>query len=56
MLTGYFSKSKYAFMASVRCAILMLNIEIFLGLLVINLIFITESFCFSVFVIYQEII
>nr|YP_010411983.1 NADH dehydrogenase subunit 1 [Tetrahymena rostrata]QBI37951.1 NADH dehydrogenase subunit 1 [Tetrahymena rostrata]URP31143.1 NADH dehydrogenase subunit 1 [Tetrahymena rostrata] len=56
MLTGYFSKSKYAFMASIRCAVLMLNIEIFLGLLVINLVFITESFCFSVFVIYQEII
>ncbi len=56
MLTGYFSKSKYAFMASVRCAILMLNIEVFLGLLTINLIFLTESFCFSVFVIYQEII
>nr|QBI37907.1 NADH dehydrogenase subunit 1 [Tetrahymena rostrata]QGS65286.1 NADH dehydrogenase subunit 1 [Tetrahymena rostrata] len=56
MLTGYFSKSKYAFMASIRCAVLMLNIEIFLGLLVINLVFVTESFCFSVFVIYQEII
>ena len=56
MLTGYFSKSKYAFLASIRCAILMLNIEIFLGLLVINLVFLTESFCFSVFVIYQEII
>lgn len=56
MLTGYFSKSKYAFMASIRCAILMLNIEIFLGLLILNLVFITESFCFSVFVIYQEII
>ena len=54
MLTGYFSKSKYAFMASIRCAILMLNIEIFLGLLFINLVFLTESFCFSVFVIYQE--
>lgn len=56
MLTGYFSKSKYAFMASIRCAILMLNIEIFLGLLVLNLVFITESFCFSVFVVYQEVI
>lgn len=55
MLTGYFSKSKYAFLASIRCAILMLNIEIFLGLLVINLVFVTESFCFSVFVIYQEL-
>lgn len=54
ILTGYFSKSKYAFMASVRACIMMLNLEIFLGLLVINLIFFTESFCFSVFVIYQE--
>ena len=55
MLTGYFSKSKYAFMASVRCGLLMLNIEIFLGLLTLNLIFLTESFCFSVFVIFQEL-
>lgn len=54
ILTGYFSKSKYAFMASVRCGILMLNLEIFLGLLIINSVILTESFCFSVFVIYQE--
>ena len=54
MLTGYFSKSKYAFMASIRCGILMLNIEVFLGLLFINLVFLTESFCFAVFVIFQE--
>ena len=54
MLTGFFSKSKYALMASIRCSILMLNIEIFLGLLFINLVFLVESFCFSVFVIYQE--
>ncbi len=54
ILTGYFSKSKYAFMASVRCGILMLNLEIFLGLLVINLVILTESFSFSVFVVYQE--
>lgn len=54
MLTGYFSKSKYAFMASVRCGILMLNIEIFLGLLFLNLVYLVESFCFSVFVIFQE--
>lgn len=55
MLTGFFSKNKYALMASIRCGILMLNIEIFLGLLTLNLIFLTESFCFSVFVVYQEI-
>lgn len=55
MLTGYFSKSKYAFMASVRAALLMLNLEIFLGLMLLNLVFFVESFCFSVFVIYQQI-
>jgi len=56
ILTGYFSKSKYALMASVRTGVLMLNLEVFLGLLVLNLVFLTESFCFSVFVIYQEVI
>lgn len=54
ILTGYFSKSKYAFMASVRTIILSLNLEIFLGLLMINLVFLSESFCISVFVVYQE--
>lgn len=54
ILTGFFSKNKYAFMASVRCGILMLNLEIFLGLLLINLVVLTESFCFSTFVVYQE--
>jgi NADH-quinone oxidoreductase subunit H len=56
MLTGYFSKSKYAFMASIRCAILMLNIEIFLGLLFINIVIIGNSFCFTTYVVLQEII
>ena len=55
MLTGYFSKSKYAFMASVRAGILMLNLEIFLGLMLLNLVFFVESFCFSVFVIFQQV-
>lgn len=54
LLAGYFSKSKYAFMASVRCIILSLNLEIFLGLLFINLVFLSESFCLSVFVNYQK--
>lgn len=54
ILTGYFSKSKYALMASVRCIILSLNLEIFLGLLFLNLIFLSESFCLSTFVTYQE--
>lgn len=54
ILAGYFSRSKYALMASVRCIILSLNLEIFLGLLFINLIFLSESFCISTFVVYQE--
>lgn len=54
MLTGYFSKNKYAVMAAVRCGILMLNLEIFLGLMILNLVLLTESFCFSVAVLYQE--
>lgn len=54
ILTGYFSKNKYAFMASVRCGILMLNLEMFMGLMIINLVLFTDSFCFSVFVVYQE--
>lgn len=54
MLTGYVSRNKYAVLASVRCAVLMLNLEIFLGLLIINTVIFSESFCFSVFVVYQE--
>lgn len=54
ILAGYFSRSKYALMASVRCIILSLNLEIFLGLLFLNLIFLSESFCISTFVVYQE--
>lgn len=52
--TGYFSKNKYAVMASVRCGLLMLNLEVFLGLMLLNLILFGESFCFSVYIIYQE--
>ena len=54
MLTGYFSRNKYAVLASVRCGLLMLNLEIFLGLLLLNTVMFVESFCFSVFVVYQE--
>lgn len=54
MLTGYFSKSKYAVLASVRCAVLMLNLEVFLGLMLINLLFFVESFTFLNFVLFQE--
>jgi NADH:ubiquinone oxidoreductase subunit H len=54
ILTGYFSRNKYAMLASVRTVLLVLNLEIFLGLIILNLTLITESFNFSVFVLYQE--
>lgn len=55
VLTGYFSRNKYAMLASVRAALLVLNLELFLGLLILNMVLFTESFCLSVFVIYQEV-
>lgn len=56
ILTGYFSKNKYAVLASVRACILVLNLEIFLGLLVLNVVFLAESFNFTTFVLLQETI
>jgi len=55
LLTGYFSKNKYAVLAAVRTGIGMLNLEIFLGLLILNVVFVNESFSFLPIVIYQEI-
>lgn len=55
MLAGYFSRNKYAVLAAVRCAVLMLNLEIFLGLLFINVILFNESFSFTPIVGLQEI-
>jgi len=54
MLTGYFNRNKYAYLASIRSAVLMLNLELFLGLLIINCVFYTESFSFAVFISLQE--
>jgi NADH:ubiquinone oxidoreductase subunit H len=54
LLTGYFSKNKYAVLASIRAGVLMLNLEIFLGLLLLNIVLFGESFSFGVFVNYQE--
>lgn len=54
ILTGYFSKNKYSVLAAVRACILVANLEIFLGLMFLNLVLIVESFHFSVFVLYQE--
>jgi len=41
-------------LASIRTVLLVLNLEVFLGLMILNLVLITESFTFSVFVVYQE--
>lgn len=56
MLAGYFSKNKYAVLASVRCGVLMLNLEIFLGLLFLSIIFFNESFSFTPIVGLQEVV
>lgn len=54
VLTGFFSRNKYAMLASIRTILLVLNLEIFLGLLILNLVVVTESFNFTVFVLFQE--
>lgn len=54
ILTGYFSKNKYAMLASIRTSIGMLNLELFLGLMILNVIFISESFSFINIVNIQE--
>jgi NADH:ubiquinone oxidoreductase subunit H len=54
LLTGYFSKNKYAMLAAVRTGIGMLNLELFLGLMILNVILVSESFSFLQLVIYQE--
>jgi len=54
ILTGYFSKNKYAMLAAVRTGIGMLNLELFMGLMLLNVILITESFSFLSIVIIQE--
>jgi len=41
-------------LASIRTVLLVLNLEVFLGLLILNLVLITESFNFTVFVLFQE--
>jgi NADH:ubiquinone oxidoreductase subunit H len=54
ILTGYFSKNKYAMLGAVRCGIGMLNLELFLGLMFLNIVLISESFSFLPIVVYQE--
>ena len=54
ILSGYFSKNKYAVLGAIRGCLLVLNLELFLGLMELNIVFMSESFNFSVFVLYQE--
>jgi len=54
ILTGYFSKNKYAMLGAIRAGIGMLNLELFLGLLFLNIVLISESFSFLSVVTYQE--
>lgn len=55
ILLGYFSGNKYTKLASIRCALSMLNLELFIGLMTLVTVTVTESFCLSVFVVYQEV-
>jgi len=55
LLTGFFSKNKYAILASLRTGLLTLNLEIFMGLFFINICIISESFNLMIFNILQEI-
>ena len=55
ILLGYFSGNKYTKLASIRCSITLLNLELLIGLMILTTVTITESFCLSVFVVYQEI-
>lgn len=55
ILTGFFSKNKYAVLAAVRTSLLTINLELFMGLFLLNLCLVSEGFSFNLFVIYQEV-
>ena len=55
ILTGFFSRNKYALLASIRAGLGMLNLELFLGLFFLSLIVIGESFSILTYVNFQEI-
>lgn len=56
ILTGYFSRNKYAMMGAIRSCILTLNLELFMGLLIVNITLYTESFSFLPAVVIQEVV
>lgn len=55
ILTGFFTKNKYAVLACVRTSLLTINLELFMGLFVLNICLISENFNLNTFVIYQEV-
>lgn len=55
ILTGFFSRNKYALLASIRAGLGMLNLELFLGLFFLSLIVLGESFSILMYVNFQEI-
>lgn len=55
LLTGFFTKNKYAVLACIRTSLLTINLELFMGLFTLNICIVSESFNLNVFVIYQEI-
>lgn len=54
ILTGYFSRNKYSMMSSIRCCLLTLNLELFMGLMVANVTLMTQSFSFLPAIVLQE--
>lgn len=54
VLTGFFSKNKYAMLSAVRTVIGMINLEIFMGLMILSLITFGNSFSYLDYVIIQE--
>jgi len=55
ILTGFFSRNKYALLAGIRAGLGMLNLELFLGLFFLSLIVLGESFSILTYVNFQEI-
>lgn len=55
ILSGFFSKNKYAVISCVRTSLLTLNLELFMGIFILNICVLSENFNINTFVIYQEV-
>ncbi len=55
ILTGIFSKNKYAFIAAIRSTCMTINLELMLGFIFLILVSVAESFSFSAFVSSQTL-